>query len=166
MPFKLLSKSSEALSISSSQSLQSSDYFLANSSNQNLQSSGYFIANNRMYFKKVFCDLTPKLKISIHVQAYFSQHFCDLNVPLQYLPFTKIVPDVCISLIGIKTWAKNCIQVLFKLTGISIKSQKDEWGEGLPQLRLTHFFFAFNFGIRKTKGMLWFGIAIFAFAYQ
>jgi len=48
-PFKILSKSSEALSISSNQSLQSSDYFFA---------------SNGMYFKIVFCNLTPKLKIS------------------------------------------------------------------------------------------------------
>lgn len=106
MPFKLLGKRSEALSSGSNQSLQNSDPF---------------IAKSRMYFKILFCNLTPKLKIPKCILAFSSQHFSDLIVSLQQLHFTKIVPDACISLTGIGTGGKNCMQVHIKLTWIDIK---------------------------------------------
>lgn len=62
----------------------------------------------------------PKLKIPKCILAFFSQHFSDLNASLQQLHFTKLVPDVCISLIEIRTGVKNCMQVHIKLTWLGV----------------------------------------------
>jgi len=75
-----------------------------------------------------------------------------------------MLPDASVQL-ELEHGVKTAYEYISSSPGLVFESQKNGSGKGLPQLRLTNFFFAFSLGTGKIKEMLWVGIAMFAFAY-